>query len=321
VSVLGAAALPVFFLADNSPDQLALARVRFMMIAIPSGTITACWLQRLWTGARRPWPLGTRYLFAAAMFAAIMHLGRVVAVWSMHGPLDPLLTPVAPVAVLGMLPTSVLMAFGLILQVEARARNRLIVANVQLAHDVETDALTGLGNRRRLENAAVRELSRARRYSWPVTVMLLDLDHFKNINDQWGHHAGDAVLCEVAARCLRILRSHDVLVRWGGEEFAVLLPQCDLATSEGIAERILEAMREQPLEAIHGERLTVSIGLAAVEPAEPTIEAALKRADAALYRAKHAGRNRHAVAGTESVWEDSETNLSSLSPARRRSAS
>ena len=297
VTVAGGSALVVLWLADHSPDQLVLARARFMTVAIPVCFTIGFWLQQLWRNVPRPWPLGTRYLSWSASIALLMNVVRIVGVLALHGAQDPIHTQIAPLAIFSMLPTSLLFAFGLILLIEGRARSQLVVANEQLAHDAETDVLTGLGNRRRLENAAAQEIARAQRYGWPVSVMALDLDHFKGINDRWGHHAGDAVLREVALRCVRALRGHDVLVRWGGEEFAALLPQCDLDASERAARRILEAVRSISLDDIGRERLTISIGLAAVAQSDLSVGEALHRADQALYEAKRAGRNRHAVAG------------------------
>ncbi len=163
------------------------------------------------------------------------------------------------------------------------ATERLRIEFEHLAsHDTLTQALT----RRAVLQRAEEELARLRRHGDPVSLMMLDLDHFKAINDQFGHQQGDAVLIEFTARTRRMLRQTDLLGRYGGEEFLVLLPGTDAATALGVAERVRQA---QPAPPALG--CTVSIGVAtAVEPGE-SIDALLARADKALYQAKNDGRN------------------------------
>jgi diguanylate cyclase (GGDEF)-like protein/PAS domain S-box-containing protein len=156
-----------------------------------------------------------------------------------------------------------------------------------------TDALTGLPNRSRFMELATTELERAVRYRRPLTVMMLDLDHFKRLNDTHGHAAGDAALGAFAALCQRTLRRHDVIARLGGEEFAAILPETSALNALTLAERLRsETERLVVPGAPDGLHLTVSIGIANVHEGEPSIEAALARADRALYAAKRAGRNR-----------------------------
>ena len=155
------------------------------------------------------------------------------------------------------------------------------------------DALTGMYNRRHFEELARKELDRAQRYKRPLTVAILDADHFKRINDTHGHHVGDEVLRALSDRCRRTLRSSDLLGRYGGEEFVVVFPETTLVEAEIVAERARAAIASPPI-VIGGDRaveVTVSIGLAPLTD-ETRLETLFERADAALYRAKQSGRNR-----------------------------
>ncbi|MBO0662644.1 PleD family two-component system response regulator [Jiella sp. MQZ9-1] len=156
------------------------------------------------------------------------------------------------------------------------------------------DPLTGLHNRRFLDSRLFRAQQRAADGLEGFALALLDIDHFKRINDGFGHDAGDAVLTEFAARLTTTVRGSDLVCRFGGEEFAVLMPGADLQTAGQIAERIRQTIEALPF-AIAGELLavTVSAGVAAAGAGtEEHRETMLKRADAALYAAKRAGRNR-----------------------------
>jgi diguanylate cyclase (GGDEF)-like protein len=163
-----------------------------------------------------------------------------------------------------------------------------------------TDPLTGLGNRRYFERRCEEEIVSARRHASPLACMFLDIDRFKRINDTLGHPAGDEVLRRVAAIVRSEMRGSDVLARFGGEEFVVLLPQTGLRQAMDIAERVRRAIGSRPIEsaALPALEVTVSIGLAALPaalPGEGAGEAAgalIAAADRALYRAKQAGRNR-----------------------------
>lgn len=156
------------------------------------------------------------------------------------------------------------------------------------------DPLTGLKNRRRWMERLVEEHARFRRQPLrPYTLLTLDLDHFKSINDHHGHAAGDAVLKHVADRMRHTLRQADVAGRLGGEEFAVLLPDTDLAAALPLAERLRATLAESGPPHDGGMlTVTTSVGLAEVGVADASHEDVMQRADRALYRAKHAGRNR-----------------------------
>ena len=158
-----------------------------------------------------------------------------------------------------------------------------------------TDALTGIANRGQLMSTGEQEHARARRYHQPLAVLMLDIDHFKSINDRWGHATGDRVIREVAQLLRSIARSQDLGGRLGGEEFALLLPATPLAGARIIAERLrLTVQDNEAVRSDDGEpvRFTVSIGVAALDPRDPAFAALLQRADRALYQAKDGGRNR-----------------------------
>jgi len=158
-----------------------------------------------------------------------------------------------------------------------------------------TDALTGLYNRRHLMGTLASEVQRARRLRRPFTVLLADVDRFKQYNDTHGHLAGDTALVKIAEVFRRTTRAVDCVARYGGEEFVVMLLECNLATATIVAERVRSRIAEQDL----GEgRLTASIGLAEYPEGGNTPEELIATADAAMYQAKSAGRNQVVVAGT-----------------------
>lgn len=152
-----------------------------------------------------------------------------------------------------------------------------------------TDFLTGLANRRRFSSQGEVEFDRARRYGHPLSLVLLDVDHFKQVNDTWGHAFGDRVLCRLAEHCQGESRASDLVIRLGGEEFAILLVETPIAAARNIAERVRLA---QISDALEGREVTVSLGISELLPDDRGIEDLLQRADAAMYRAKDAGRNR-----------------------------
>ncbi len=154
------------------------------------------------------------------------------------------------------------------------------------------DALTGLWNRPAILDMLRRELQRARREGFVIGVVLADLDHFKHVNDTFGHLGGDAVLQEAARRMSSSVRTYDAVGRYGGEEFLIVLPGCDTTTAFNQAERIRTGLASEPVQTPEGTiPITVSLGVAAGNR-EEEVESLLRAADAALYRAKRAGRNR-----------------------------
>ena len=156
-----------------------------------------------------------------------------------------------------------------------------------------TDPLTGLLNRRAFTAAGTTELQRAGRHGRPVALVMMDLDHFKHVNDTHGHPTGDLVLATAAACCRRTLRATDVLARLGGEEFCFLLPETALVGGVVAAERLRRAIAEQTFSAADVRfSVTASFGVAERSAPRDTLEHMLKRSDAALYDAKRPGRDR-----------------------------
>ena len=178
-----------------------------------------------------------------------------------------------------------------------RQKYALGAALERINHLAAHDDLTGLLNRRRMSEVVQAERERCVRSRRPLVLALLDLDFFKLVNDRYGHAAGDAVLCAFAGRVLDNLRSTDVLARWGGEEFLLLLPETSLDGALVLLERVRREVAELCVETANGEiRLTVSIGVAAGRVQE-TMEQVLEHADEALYQAKAQGRDRVVVYG------------------------
>lgn len=167
----------------------------------------------------------------------------------------------------------------------------------ELERLASTDPLTGLYNRRALQEMGEREFARSRRTGRPFAVVLVDVDHFKHINDQHGHAVGDEVLAELADRLRRNVRTVDLVARWGGEEFCLLLVESDAVGAVITAQRLRAAVADGPFETTAGSLpVTVSLGVAGVEADTASLGELISRADGALYEAKHAGRDRHVLA-------------------------
>ena len=176
----------------------------------------------------------------------------------------------------------------------ALENSRLFAETERLAR---TDALTGIANRRQLFEAGHGELSRARRFGHPLTALMLDIDHFKQVNDTHGHAAGDRVLQSVARLCRQYVRDIDIVARYGGEEFTILLVETALEGGYMLAGRLCELVARTRIE-IEQQSLavTISLGVAGVGADGEEFASLLARADGALYAAKQAGRNRVVVA-------------------------
>lgn len=178
---------------------------------------------------------------------------------------------------------------------QAEARNAALLA--QLERQAMSDTLTGLPNRRAFEAEANRMLARARRSGAPVTVGIADIDHFKRVNDEHGHTVGDEVLSAVAAVLAQAARSSDFVGRIGGEEFGLLFPDAMPETARAVAERMRRAVADFPIKASNGAALTITISIGLAQFSGGMSES-LSQADAALYTAKHRGRNRVEQAGS-----------------------
>ena len=160
-----------------------------------------------------------------------------------------------------------------------------------------TDMLTGLLNRRGFEDAANILIDSARRHDRTLTLVLMDLDRFKQVNDLFGHPAGDRVLCAICDTLSNGIGPRDVLARFGGEEFALILMDVDIATATETVEMLRRAVERIVLDLPRQHRMTASFGVAALRADDKALTSIIKRADAALYRSKAQGRNRVTVAG------------------------
>ncbi|GAB3685016.1 GGDEF domain-containing protein [Salinisphaera aquimarina] len=168
---------------------------------------------------------------------------------------------------------------------------RLDETEDELYRLARTDELTGLPNRRALMEAADESLADAQ----PIALLFIDIDHFKRVNDTYGHRTGDDILCQVTQALADQLRDTDVLCRYGGEEFAALLRNTDAQTAQALAERLRCHIQDTPIraDARADVRITLSVGIASAPDARHTcIYQLIDHADRAVYRAKHAGRNR-----------------------------
>ena len=162
-----------------------------------------------------------------------------------------------------------------------------------LRKQVAEDPLTGLYNRRYVFDIVERELTRYRRYREPLALILIDADHFKRVNDTWGHCAGDKVLQHIADVCRNSVRESDVVGRFGGEEFIIVLPHTRASDAGFVAHRIRQSMQRAGVRTDAGEiKVTLSLGIAECGPGTDTFDRLLQAADQALYAAKQAGRNR-----------------------------
>jgi diguanylate cyclase (GGDEF)-like protein len=173
-------------------------------------------------------------------------------------------------------------------------QEQLLAAHEVLRHQATHDPLTGLWNRAVILDLLDRELARCRRDGKAAGVLMIDVDHFKQLNDTHGHLAGDAALREISRRLVTGIRPYDMVGRYGGEEFLMLLPECDTEVVSHLAERLRQVIAGTPLDLPEGPvRATISVGGAAADLPDRVDSTSLVRAaDAALYRAKRNGRNR-----------------------------
>lgn len=174
-------------------------------------------------------------------------------------------------------------------------------AERQLEALAQTDSLTSVANRRHFLAMAGQELARAKRYGGSISLLMIDIDYFKQVNDTYGHQVGDVVLARFAKFCRESLRAIDIIGRIGGEEFAVLMPQTDSEQTLEVAERLRKTTSEIDIALEHGlpVHITISIGVVTMKDVRTNIDTLISQADSALYEAKHAGRNRVCVHRTE----------------------
>ncbi|MEJ2324508.1 MAG: diguanylate cyclase [Nitrospirota bacterium] len=174
---------------------------------------------------------------------------------------------------------------------ETNARLQELLADVEML--ARTDPLTKLYNRRHIQECVDREIKSAWRYGSPLCLLMIDIDRFKEINDGHGHRCGDSVLAEISCIIRDSVREVDIVGRWGGEEFVVVLPRCAKQDAEQLANRILHAVAQNEFSAVPDAKVTVSIGVASIpEQAADNSDALLDAADRAMYMAKKEGRNK-----------------------------
>ncbi|MFT3850825.1 MAG: GGDEF domain-containing protein [Propionivibrio sp.] len=195
----------------------------------------------------------------------------------------------APATVVG-LPQTVVRDAGMLELLAAEMRIAELEAELAAAREAAyTDPLTGALNRRGFDNACRRELSRARRNGAPLAIVHVDLDDFKHLNDTFGHQAGDLALCQLVSVLQKSMRPSDVLCRFGGEEFVLMLPETSLPAATEVVSRFLRKFSAQTIPGT-GRRMTFSAGVVTPRCNE-SLDEAIQRADAATYAAKHAGKN------------------------------
>lgn len=296
--VLLAAVLAALLLRHNAARALALS----LLLVLQSGVLA--W--QAWApGLVGPRERGRALLVSGALLLLVISAWRGIA-FSLGGDWDnSLMMPTNVQALTYLLASTVLLlnTMGFVLMQKERAE---LLQREQALRD----PLTGIANRRALDAALMREASRAARSGQPLALLMIDIDWFKKVNDSFGHHVGDGVLCGLAQRIGARLRRHDLVTRFGGEEFVVLLPDTGIEGAAAAAEEIRAAVAAEPF--VVGEQaiaITVSVGVAAGVPAPHeaavgkdgkvpgTAVALLVASDEALYRAKQKGRNRVELAG------------------------
>ncbi|MCX8018626.1 MAG: GGDEF domain-containing protein, partial [Rhodocyclaceae bacterium] len=282
LDVLGAVCLLLVWLTFGSPHYQG--RIFVMALAESVFFAVGAWLS--WQA--KPRGFGSRFLTAAFLAGAAVAIWRIATLSAGNGGSDEAFDrDLVQQVYLGMFSLGVLaLSIGFILLANERLR-------VELEFMATRDPLTGVLNRRAFFARAGIEWARATRARRPLAVIVSDIDFFKKVNDTHGHHIGDQVIKDFARRAQSLLRMPDILARFGGEEFVILLPDTDLAHACQVAERIrreLEIPRDPTL-----PRYTASLGVAATQwqaGDAADIEALIAAADAALYRAKQGGRNR-----------------------------
>lgn len=176
------------------------------------------------------------------------------------------------------------------------AQKKLKASNQALEELASTDSLTGAYNRRHFLTLSNAELARSERFQRPLSIIMLDADFFKQVNDRYGHAMGDLALKHIIDTCQQVTRGSDIVGRLGGEEFAVCCPETDIKGAQGLAERLRAAIAAEVIEQEQQQcQLTVSLGVATLTDKSTTIEELLSLADEALYRSKQQGRNRVSI--------------------------
>lgn len=251
------------------------------------------------------WGSGFHYyllMFIPALFVSMPLRGAVLALvglWGYYVGLDILMwliEPVQPIsssALLGVHLFNLSIVFAMFSYLSYFYLSMVLSAQRKLRLLATVDSLTGLFNRRHGSYLAEKEIARFQRAGHPVAFMLLDVDHFKSINDRYGHDIGDRVLTQIGQLIPEQLRTQDLVARWGGEEFLIILPDTDISSALASAERVREALRSYDWKAVAGRpvEVTISVGVSKLCESDD-MASVIRRADQALYRGKAGGRNR-----------------------------
>ena len=290
VGVVIANALVLVFFTYLFPDllaRIAVVSAALLVIAL------ACFL--LFWRAPQPKHHTLPYRLVALTylaFAAVM--GARIAATYAYSDLPEFFTPdwIQSVFFMSFIVFAIVWTFNYVILNNERLHTELRTAETELVKLATTDYLTGLANNRAFFEFAQAEIKRSRRHKFPMTLVVFDLDLFKNINDTYGHSAGDLVLKELAGLSRRIIRENDIVARIGGEEFAMVLTHADLARGRVVAENFRSALENLDI-VYEGVKIpvTASFGVAEMRPSD-TVSSMLTRADENLYQAKADGRNR-----------------------------
>lgn len=251
------------------------------------------------------WESGFHYyllMFIPALFVSMRLRGAVLALSGLWGYyvglyvlmwfMEPM-QPIAPGALLAVNLFNLSVVFAMFSYLSYYYLKMVTTANRKLRKMATTDPLTRLFNRRHLTHLARKELAKYERSGHPVSFIVLDIDHFKTINDRYGHEAGDSVLTEVAQVIGQQLRTQDLIGRWGGEEFLVVLPNTSIDAARISAERVREGLLAHQWQVPSGEPITLTISAGISEfRQDDDLNSAINRADRALFTSKESGRNR-----------------------------
>ena len=289
-----AAFLALHLLARGTPSPRRGKRL--LILGIATGSLAATWLTvgmqfgELVAVGTLLLMLGVMSALSTTLRSALSGYGILVVCTDAMG--LALRAPPFYLFVVNVFVFSGVLAGALLAAVTERADRRAFGLELELETLAQRDSMTGLHNRRSFLQQAEQEVTRASRYGRPMSLLVLDIDRFKAINDTYGHPVGDEVIRALARAALGALRSVDVLGRMGGEEFAAVLPETDAAGASLTGERLRHAVSQAAVTC--GEvqvRFTISVGVTAWRAGE-SLEAVLARADEALYAAKNGGRNR-----------------------------
>ncbi|MCW8883108.1 MAG: diguanylate cyclase [Sedimenticola sp.] len=274
--------LSFLYFTYQSPDISARIVIVSLVIAILSGLSANALIREVSQRMQKIQTLTASVFMLHALYLSLRSIATLTGT-----PVYDLFSPnlVQALAFLDVIVVAICLTFGFTSMINRRLQ-------FHLDHLASYDILTGVFNRRAFEQAAVREIARCSRQKKQISILLLDIDHFKRINDRYGHPVGDKVLKATAGTIADVLRTEDILGRIGGEEFCMLLPEADQEAAIDVSERVRLAVCENAMEyADETIKITVSIGVATIRSDEMDWTQMFQIADEALYRAKEGGRN------------------------------